>query len=197
MIVGAKFIKSAQNFAQAPEPKCTEIAFLGRSNVGKSSLINALTRQKQLAKSSATPGKTRLINFFEVDFKCGESRFSLGFVDLPGFGYARVSKTLRQSWDKNLNEFLTKRKSIRLFAHLIDARHYENELDALIAGYLSELAAGKRRILRVFTKVDKLNQSQKTLLKNAFKDGIFVSNTAKMGLIELENELVKIRNDDE
>lgn len=196
MIIKARFIKSAQLFSQSPAPKCPEIAFLGRSNVGKSSTINALTRQKQLAKSSATPGKTRLINFFEVDFKDDENRFSLGFVDLPGFGYARVSKDLRQSWDKNLNEFLTKRKSIRLFVHLIDARHSQNELDALINEYLSGIMSPKQRILRVFTKMDKLNQSQKTLLKNAFKGGVFISNLAKTGLDELESELIKIRNDE-
>lgn len=219
MIVGAKFITSAANLSQSPNFALSEVAFLGRSNVGKSSLINALTRQKNLAKSSSTPGKTRLINFFEVSFKgakykakfadentlkaefqgknsqnlpCNQndSRFTLIFVDLPGFGYAKVSRTQRQEWDKNLDEFLRKRTAIKLFVHLIDARHENLALDEQISEYLQSVLTPTQQILKVFTKADKLNQSQKAKLKKAFGKALLVSSATKQGLDELENALV-------
>lgn len=228
MITSAKFITSAGNLSQAPNFAHSEVAFLGRSNVGKSSLINALTRQKNLAKSSATPGKTRLINFFEVSFKntkqsCADKtapnakiqsqnsqnsshlpqiqtnasqnaefseKFTLIFVDLPGFGYAKVSHAQRAQWDKNLDEFLRKRTAIKLFLHLIDSRHENLSVDENISEYLQGLLSPTQRILKVFTKADKLNQSQKTKLKKAFDDALLVSSTTRQGLDELESALV-------
>lgn len=195
MIVGAKFITSATNLKESPNFTFNEVAFLGRSNVGKSSLINALTQQKNLAKSSATPGKTRLINFFEANFKLLSTQLtsthSLIFVDLPGFGYAKVSHAQRQEWDKNLDEFLKKRKTIKLFIHLIDARHENLALDEEINHYLQSFILPTQSILKVFTKADKLNQSQKTKLKKAFDKALLVSSAKKQGLKELENELIK------
>lgn len=237
MITSAKFITSATNFSQSPHFALSEVAFLGRSNVGKSSLINALTRQKNLAKSSATPGKTRLINFFEVSFKlnlkeqnssenakfqsensnatlnsnenltsnfCENSKenlnshensnpsdkFTLIFVDLPGFGYAKVSHAQRAEWDKNLDEFLKKRQAIRLFVHLRDARHENLALDESINEYLQSLKSPSQSILQVFTKADKLNQSQKTRLCKTYPNALLVSSAKNTGLAQLENALI-------
>lgn len=210
MITSAKFITSATNFSQSPHFALSEVAFLGRSNVGKSSLINALTRQKNLAKSSATPGKTRLINFFEVSFKLNlkeqnlsenalenlgansnqSDKFTLIFVDLPGFGYAKVSHAQRAEWDKNLDEFLKKRQAIRLFVHLRDARHENLALDESINEYLQSLKSPSQSILQVFTKADKLNQSQKTRLCKTYPNALLVSSAKNTGLAQLENALI-------
>ena len=257
MITSAKFIISATNFSQSPHFALSEVAFLGRSNVGKSSLINALTRQKNLAKSSSTPGKTRLINFFEVSFKLNlkeqnlsenalenlganlnskqnlnsqgkesqnlnlnknssqnaefqsenskenlnshensstnsspSDKFTLIFVDLPGFGYAKVSHAQRAEWDKNLDEFLKKRQAIRLFVHLRDARHENLALDESINEYLQSLKSPSQSILQVFTKADKLNQSQKTRLCRTYPNALLVSSAKNTGLAQLENALI-------
>eukprot|EP01156_Anaeramoeba_ignava_P020839 Anaeramoba_ignava/c17342_g1_i2.p5 GENE.c17342_g1_i2~~c17342_g1_i2.p5 ORF type:complete len:104 (+),score=7.24 c17342_g1_i2:2323-2634(+) len=98
-IVDAKFLTSAQSIVDSPSPDKAEVAFLGRSNVGKSSLLNTLTNRKGLAKSSSTPGKTQLINYFDIKFKTQNEELPYiyaRFVDLPGFGYARVSKSLKK-----------------------------------------------------------------------------------------------------
>ena len=110
-------------------------------------------------------------------------------MDLPGFGYAKISKSLKQSWNKNLDEFLRLRPSIKLFVHLVDSRHENLELDENIRTYLQDLTQNDQKILTVFTKADKLNQSQKTKLKNAFKDTLLVSSFKKQGLQELEKQI--------
>ncbi len=191
MITSAKFISSLDKFDKNFAPHFSEVAFLGRSNVGKSSLINSLCKQKKLAKSSATPGKTQLINFFEVLCKKDEDKFSIHFIDLPGFGYAKVSKNLKEIWNKNLDEFLKLRSSIKLFVHLIDSRHTNLDIDLNLDEYLKSFLKPDQRILKVFTKCDKLNQSEKAKLKNNFKDAILISNLNKMGLDDLEHEIIK------
>ncbi|MCI6217393.1 MAG: ribosome biogenesis GTP-binding protein YihA/YsxC [Helicobacter sp.] len=153
------FLTSAQNINQAPSPIYSEIAFLGRSNVGKSSLLNLLLGTN-LAKSSNTPGKTQLINFFRVEWqKNDEERFPLVLVDLPGFGYAKVSKDLQSQWQKNLGEFLEKRTNIKLFLHLRDSRHTALPLDEKVLGFLQHLKNPDQEILTLYTKADKLNQN--------------------------------------
>lgn len=128
-----------------------EIAFAGRSNVGKSSLINFLLRRKGLAKVGKTPGKTRQVNFFLVN-----ETFRL--VDLPGFGHARVSKSERKHWEKLIDAYFVSKRPIAGVIHLIDARHPDQEFDRMMAEYLDEL--GLRRLL-VASKVDKLKKSQR------------------------------------
>ena len=124
------FITSAPALDDSVPNDVSEVAFLGRSNVGKSSFINALTNHKNLAKSSSTPGKTRLINFFGITFvDVDENEFKARFVDLPGFGYAKVSKSMKHEWQKNLTQFIHKRSSIRTFIHLVDSRHPDLEID--------------------------------------------------------------------
>lgn len=162
----ARFLTSAQHIAQAPSPQSSEIVFLGRSNVGKSSLLNILLGKK-LAKSSATPGKTQLINFFGVEFINDNEILPLVFVDLPGFGYAKVSKEVKAKWEKNLLEFLQKRSAIKLFIHLRDARHPNLTQDDEVLQFLRNLKRGDQEIVTIFTKADKLTQSEITKLKNS------------------------------
>ncbi|MFQ6341708.1 ribosome biogenesis GTP-binding protein YihA/YsxC [Campylobacter sp. VTCC 70190] len=190
MIIGANFITSLAKFDENLASTFSEVAFLGRSNVGKSSLINSLCKQKNLAKSSATPGKTQLINFFEVSCKKNEEKFKIHFIDLPGFGYAKVSKNLKEIWNYNLDEFLRLRTSIKLFVHLIDSRHTHLDIDMNLQEYLKTFLRADQKILRVFTKCDKLNQSQKAKLKNEFKDALLVSNLKGFGLQDLENIII-------
>lgn len=190
MILSAKFVISLPKFDPNFPSQFSEVAFLGRSNVGKSSLINALCKQKQLAKSSSTPGKTQLINFFELLCEKNGLKFSLYFIDLPGFGYAKVSKNVKAFWNKNLDEFLRLRTSIKLFIHLIDARHRNLDIDLNVDLYLQSFIRKDQRILKVFTKGDKLTQSQKAKLNNEFPNALLVSNLHKFGFERLENEIM-------
>ena len=288
----AQFITSAANIAGAPEFAMSEVAFLGRSNVGKSSLINALTGRKNLAKSSSTPGKTQLINFFEVKFKqklaadsdgsqnetsldlaskealssaancaqdhaeaaasernlkqdcvlnlksasadfrsdretdlvagfapnsaqsselnfTGRSALSLAgnpafsdlaslgenisliFVDLPGFGYAKVSKKLHYIWQKNLDEFIKERLNIKLFVHLIDARQFDLTIDKNLQNYLASFLRGDQKVVRLYTKADKLNQSERAKLLRHDPQAILVSTLKGSGLAKTREIIVR------
>lgn len=182
-----KFIKSAPSIKEAIEPNFTEVALLGRSNVGKSSFLNAFTNQK-IAKTSSTPGKTRLINFFEVEDE--GKKYIL--VDLPGFGYAKVSKSMQKEWGKNLDEFLRNRFNIKLFIHLRDARHPELEIDNNVDEYLKSFLRKDQQILTVFTKIDKLKQSELAKLKQKYPDALFVSNTKKRGIDKVRKKINEI-----
>lgn len=288
----AQFITSAANIAGAPEFAMSEVAFLGRSNVGKSSLINALTGRKNLAKSSSTPGKTQLINFFEVKFKqklaadsdgsqnetsldlaskealssaanCAQDHaeatasernlkqdaflnlksvsadfgsdreadltaglasnsvqssesnstdksalnlagnpafsdlaslgehISLIFVDLPGFGYAKVSKKLHYIWQKNLDEFIKERLNIKLFVHLIDARQFDLTIDKNLQNYLASFLRGDQKVMRLYTKADKLNQSERAKLLRYDPQAILVSTLKGSGLAKAREIIVR------
>lgn len=174
-INNAKFITSADNLANCPDFGLSEIVFLGRSNVGKSSLINALANKKGLAKSSATPGKTRLINFFEVCFDDEIEIKKAMFVDLPGFGYAKVSKQMQNLWQKNLSEFIQNRPYIRVFVVLVDSRHFDLDIDKNLFEFLCKFVKPDQKIIKIYTKSDKLNQSAKAALKKHDQEAILVS----------------------
>jgi len=189
-VVEATFIKSAQSIADSLPEDMSEVVFLGRSNVGKSSTLNSLTQRKNLAKSSATPGKTQLINFFETRYLYNEQSYPVRFVDLPGFGYAKVSKTLKEVWQKNLVEFIHHRVSIRLFIHLRDARHPHAKIDNDVEKYISEFIRPDQRYLTVFTKIDKLNQKERNKLKREFPGSITVSNLKKNGHDRVHYEIL-------
>ncbi|RUM63424.1 MAG: YihA family ribosome biogenesis GTP-binding protein [Sulfurospirillum sp.] len=181
-ITEASFITSAANISQALPEDLSEIAVIGRSNVGKSSFINSLTNRKNLAKSSSTPGKTRLINFFAITFDCNGEKYQARLVDLPGFGYAKVSKSEKYAWQKSLSEFITKRSAIRLFILLQDARHPDMQIDTEVKAYLESIKRADQEILVIFTKGDKLNQKGKSALKKASPDALLVSNLKKSGI---------------
>ncbi len=190
-VVEAQFIKSAQSIADSLPEDMSEVVFLGRSNVGKSSTLNSLTQRKNLAKSSATPGKTQLINFFETRYLYNEESYPVRFVDLPGFGYAKVSKSLKEVWQKNLVEFIKHRVSIRLFIHLRDARHPHAKIDDDVEEYISEFIRPDQRYLTVFTKIDKLNQKERAKLKRDFPGSITVSNLKKNGHDRVHVEILQ------
>ena len=190
-IVEANFIKSAQSIADSLPEDMSEVVFLGRSNVGKSSTLNGLTQRKNLAKSSATPGKTQLINFFETRYLYNEQSYPVRFVDLPGFGYAKVSKTLKEVWQKNLVEFIKHRVSIRLFIHLRDARHPHAKIDDDVEAYISEFIRPDQKYLTVFTKIDKLNQKERNKLKREFPGSITLSNLKKNGHDRVHKDILQ------
>ncbi len=188
-LIHADFITSAPNLSLSLPADMSEIAIMGRSNVGKSSFINSLTARKNLAKSSSTPGKTRLINFFDITYLCGEDRMYARLVDLPGFGYAKVSKTEKATWQRSLNEFIKDRSSIRLFIHLLDARHPTMQIDQDVREYLAHIKRPDQTILEIFTKSDKLKQADLAKLKKRFPNALIVSNLKKKG-IEKANEAI-------
>ncbi|AZV46894.1 YihA family ribosome biogenesis GTP-binding protein [Nautilia sp. PV-1] len=182
-----KFITSAPSINEAIDPNFTEVALLGRSNVGKSSFLNAFTNQK-IAKTSQTPGKTRLINFFEVE----DEGKKYVLVDLPGFGYAKVSKSMLKDWGRNLDEFLKNRFNIKLFIHLRDARHPDLDIDNNVDEYINSFKRKDQQLLTVFTKIDKLKQSELAKLRQKYPDALFVSNMKKRGFDKVKNKINEI-----
>ena len=191
-IVDAKFLQSAQSVEDSPAPNIAEVAFLGRSNVGKSSLLNTLTNRNGLAKSSSTPGKTQLINYFDIKFKTENEEMPYlfaRFVDLPGFGYAKVAKSLKAQWNRNLTGYLELRPNLQIFVHLIDSRHPDLEIDKNVDELLKEIKRGDQIIVHAFTKTDKLKQNDLAKLKRDYPDGIFISNLKKRGIIDLQNKI--------
>ena len=207
-IVDAKFVTSAPNIMGAPDTiEQDEVVFMARSNVGKSSLLNALTNHKGLAKVSSTPGKTRLINYFDVTFinrENSEKRIAK-FVDLPGFGYAKVSKSIKSDWEKNLTDYISKRKQIKLFIHLVDCRHPFLDIDKSVINFLLEHSDESQHILQIFTKIDKLNQKEQNALRRQFPEAMMVSSSKKRGLEKivqiihniLEEDVLKEDNDED
>lgn len=184
-IIDSHFVTSAPNIRLAPENEFqNEVAFMARSNTGKSSLLNSLTQRKSLAKVSATPGKTRLINYFDVVFadRDENARLSAKFVDLPGFGYAKVAKSLKTDWEKNLTDFIAERKQIRIFVHLIDCRHPDLAIDRSVSEYLEDICTPDQTIVTIFTKIDKLNQKELSELKKRFPEALMVSNSKRKGI---------------
>ena len=191
-IIDAKFLQSAQSVNDSPAPNTAEVAFLGRSNVGKSSLLNTLTNRNGLAKSSSTPGKTQLINYFDIKFKTENEEMPYlfaRFVDLPGFGYAKVAKSLKAQWNRNLTGYLELRPNLQIFVHLIDSRHPDLEIDKNVDEFLKEIKRGDQIIVHAFTKTDKLKQNDLTKLKRDYPDGIFISNLKKRCLLDLQNKI--------
>ncbi|MEN9685325.1 MAG: hypothetical protein RLZZ28_1111 [Bacteroidota bacterium] len=153
-IKSASYLISSSLVSQCPKPDRPEYAFIGRSNVGKSSLINMLTGQKSLAKTSATPGKTQLINHFEIESSSTRNgpKQKWFLVDLPGYGYAKRSQTERKKWEEMLNGYLRKRENLVQVFVLIDARHspQKNDID-----FVSQLDIWQINFSLVFTKSDK------------------------------------------
>ena len=149
-IHSAEFLLSASTTRQFPAATLPEIAFAGRSNVGKSTLINSLLNRKKLVKTSATPGKTQLINFFKINEK-------FIFVDLPGYGYAKVPQSVKQKWHNLVEDYLSERKTLKNVVLLIDCRHDPTLQDRQLLEWLEYY---QRPSLIVASKIDKLKRGQ-------------------------------------
>ena len=151
-IQAAEFITGAADWSGLPEDGRPEVAFIGRSNVGKSSLINALLFRKNLARTSKTPGKTQQFNYYLIN-----NRFYL--VDLPGFGYAKVSKKERERWARFIEDYLNDRSTLRGVVHLVDSRHAPTRKDEDVFAFMKGFDVPYTVAL---TKVDKLSNNQRT-----------------------------------
>ncbi|MEO6333719.1 MAG: ribosome biogenesis GTP-binding protein YihA/YsxC [Pyrinomonadaceae bacterium] len=149
-ITSAEFVKSAFERSHWPTGVVQEIAFLGRSNVGKSSLLNSLLQRRALARTSNTPGRTQSINFFLVN----EGFY---FVDLPGYGFAKVSKSMRADWGKMAEDYLSDRENLSLCIQLVDSRHKPSPLDMQLHEWL---IFNQKRHIVVATKSDKLSATE-------------------------------------
>jgi len=182
-ISSAYFIVSGTKIAHFPTDNLPEVLFCGRSNVGKSSFINALVNRKALARTSSNPGKTQTVNFFLVN-KC----FYL--VDVPGYGYARVSKSMKEEFGKMIEEYLTKRTNLKRAFLLVDYRHEPTNDDVLMYQFLK---AYNIKVCVIATKMDKLKNSELVKNKKAIinklnlsSEDIFIatSSETKKGILE-------------
>ena len=148
-IIHASYLISSPSIDKCPEPDRPEYAFIGRSNVGKSSLINMLTNKKELAKISKSPGKTQLINHFDV---VSSDKKKWWLVDLPGYGYAKRSQSMRKNWEKMIQDYIRKRKNLANLFVLIDSRHKPQKIDL---EFINQLGGWQVSFALIFTKSDK------------------------------------------
>lgn len=153
-IIKAEYLISSPSVDKCPEPDRPEYAFIGRSNVGKSSLINMLTKKKELAKISRSPGKTQLINHFNV---ISSDKHHWYLVDLPGYGFAKVSQQQRKNWQRMIAEYLKTRENLMNVFLLIDSRHDPQEIDIK---FVNQLGEWQVPFALIFTKADKISQRE-------------------------------------
>lgn len=184
-----KFLLSVHKLSQLPEPNMPEIAFSGRSNVGKSSLLNRLIGRKSYVKVSGKPGKTQGLNFFLADEK-------LYLVDLPGYGFARVSKNMQEGWKRLITTYLQKRDNLRCVVIIMDLRHSPKEQDGQLLDWLRR---SNLKIVPVYTKVDKLSGNQRNINAKMLdaghrinrEDRVIFSAKSGYGLEELKAKIQK------
>lgn len=160
--IDSNFIKSSTLPENYPDNLFPDLVFVGKSNVGKSSLINKILNRKKLAKTSNTPGKTRLINFFKVRFQQNDTKNFLNFVDLPGYGYAKVSKKEQNRWKTIIEKYFASRKNILGVFLLVDARHKADYKDKMMAEMLFQ---HRIPFILVATKVDKIRKTKRISYK--------------------------------
>lgn len=146
----AVFVTSATKLEECPKPELPEICFAGRSNVGKSSLINAIVNRKNIARTSNVPGKTQQMNYYRIGDDCF-------FVDLPGYGFAKVPKKERERWGRNIRDYLLNRESLRLILHVVDARHKPSKLDE---DFFYWMASNEMPFCVLLSKSDKLSSNK-------------------------------------
>ena len=157
-VLQSDFLTTATEPASYPAPGIPEIAFVGRSNVGKSSLINALTHRKKMVRVSNTPGRTRALNFFDVRLLDGRREQRVRLCDLPGYGYAKVSKAERKSWEGIIETYLRTRESLAAVVQIVDAEVGPTPQDLETGAWLG--AAGKP-VVTVATKLDRINKAKR------------------------------------
>ena len=185
-ILRAEWLATAAGPEGFPEPSVPEVTFVGRSNVGKSSLLNALVQRKKLARTSSAPGKTRLIHFFKVERPERETHF----VDLPGYGYAKVSKSERKNWQRLIESYLEGRPTLRAAVLLQDMRRDISDDETLLIDWLHERGIP---VILAITKIDKLKPMRRAARLRALKatidlpaaNVIATSSEARIGLDEL------------
>lgn len=199
--ITSSFITSAANIQQCPPPSLPEVAFFGRSNVGKSSLINTLAQRKSLAKASITPGKTRLINFFFISYHHNDQEIQLQIVDLPWYGYAKAGEKEKKSWLDTTQTFLTQRQTLKRLFLLIDASIPPQKIDLEM---IQTLAEAKIKFALIFTKIDKSSQKLRAKYQKEFRqqlqkilpttpiDQFFISNATGKGRNEILEYIAKI-----
>lgn len=183
---GASYLTSAASSSGYPPEALPEFAFAGRSNVGKSTLINTVVGVPKLARASNTPGRTRLINWFEVEPQKGEKIY---FVDLPGFGYARVPREMRDAWRPMVEDYLTKRSTLRLVFILIDARRGVQEEEAQLLEWLGEWDLPA---VVVMTKSDKLAKSKRKPVSLQIKRDLELARPPIMSSSENKDGIVEL-----
>lgn len=186
----AEFVISAVKPTGYPDTDMAEVAFVGRSNVGKSSLINTITNRRKLVKVSQTPGKTKLVNFFIIND-------AMHFVDLPGYGYAKVSKKERESWGKTIEMYLHNRPQLSKVVLLLDCRRVPNEDDKLMYKWIRHY---NYEPVIVMTKIDKLNRSEIVKAEKTIRSTLNIpsevkiykfSSLKKLGKEELTDKLLE------
>ena len=184
-----KFIKSANQVSQFPEDSGNEIAFVGRSNAGKSTVLNVIFNRKNIAKTSKTPGRTQLVNFFKLDDdSC--------IVDLPGYGFANVSREKRNQWDRLLSSYFKTRTALTGVFLVVDGRRGITDLDRVFIDFYLPL---EKSLHVLINKSDKLNKSEQALVLEQFKSYLgevatiqLFSGTKKMGLEIAQNRLIEM-----
>ncbi len=198
LILDARFLITAVETKGYPSPDRPEVAFVGRSNVGKSSMINALAGRRKLVRVSNTPGRTRTLNFFDVDLEWEGKRRDIRLADLPGYGFAKASKSERAAWEKMITTYLEKRKGLGAVVSIIDAEVGPTPEDHEVLGYLQ--AKTPARILVAATKMDRLPKARrKPRLKQLAADlelpeqALFAfSSTEKTGVEDIWGALLEV-----
>lgn len=190
----ATFVTSAPSLNECPPEDLPEVCFAGRSNVGKSSLINTLVNRKRLARTSNTPGKTQQMNYYNIDQK-------FYIVDLPGFGFAKVPEKERQRWGRDIQQYLLKRNTLSIILHLVDSRHHPTKLDK---DFFYWMASNQKPFSVILTKTDKLSGNKlaaskkvvkKTLEKMNIEVPILVSSSETgQGMDELQSLITEFVN---
>lgn len=177
-ITSAEFVKSAVWPDQYPQASMPEIAFAGRSNVGKSSLINTIVGKKNLAKTSNTPGRTQLINFFTINE-------TLSFVDLPGYGWAKVSRSVKKDWGEMIEAYLRERQSLALIIFILDIRRDPSDEDLSLRDWLTHYNIP---YLFILTKADKLSNNQAIARRRSIAKALKISEEKKLILFSAKTQ---------
>ena len=193
-VLDARFLTTAVEEAGWPPPDAPEIAFVGRSNVGKSSMINALTGRRKLVRVSNTPGRTRTLNFFDVVLERRTERRAVRLADLPGYGFAKVSKEERGRWEGMITRYIERRSALRGVVAIVDAEIGATEDDVRTLAYL---VSSGRRVLVAATKLDRVGKAQRKPRLTAVAERLSVprdtvlgfSATEKLGVSEVWESL--------